>query len=192
MIRINLLPFRAARKKENVRRQISVFFLSLVFILFVVVYYNMKLNSVVQRMENEKKDISAQLTKYDKINREIKTIKAKLDTLNKKIAVISELEGNRKEAVLLMDVMTKLVVPNRMWFTDLSLQQDKIAIQGVAMDERTIADFMKNLQSVFRDVTLKSLQQNTLKGQGLTLKNFSFTLIKRPLQKPSVQGAEKS
>jgi len=94
--------------------------------------------------------------------------------------------------VLLMDVMTKLVVPNRMWFTDMSLQQDKIAIQGVAMDERTIADFMKNLQSVFRDVTLKSLQQNTLKGQGLTLKNFSFTLIKGPLQKPSVQGAEKS
>ena len=35
MIRINLLPFRAARKKENVRRQISLFLLSLAFLLVV-------------------------------------------------------------------------------------------------------------------------------------------------------------
>ena len=28
MIRINLLPFRAARKKENIRRQLTIFALS--------------------------------------------------------------------------------------------------------------------------------------------------------------------
>ena len=37
MIRINLLPFRAARKKENVRRQVSVFLLSLVLVVIIAV-----------------------------------------------------------------------------------------------------------------------------------------------------------
>ena len=45
MIRINLLPFRAARKKENVRRQVSVFLLSFVLIIIGVFYYNMWLGN---------------------------------------------------------------------------------------------------------------------------------------------------
>ena len=35
MIRINLLPFRAARRKENIRRQVSVFLLMIIFALTV-------------------------------------------------------------------------------------------------------------------------------------------------------------
>jgi len=44
MIRINLLPFRAARKKENIRRQISVFVLSVVCLALLMgfVFLNFK------------------------------------------------------------------------------------------------------------------------------------------------------
>ena len=45
MIRINLLPFRAARKKENIRRQVSIFLLSLAFLLIILFYYNWSLGS---------------------------------------------------------------------------------------------------------------------------------------------------
>ncbi|MCK7510703.1 MAG: hypothetical protein MZV70_46000 [Desulfobacterales bacterium] len=47
----------------------------------------------------------AELEKYDKINREIEEIKKKLDNLNKKLAVIRELEANRYEPVRLMDTL---------------------------------------------------------------------------------------
>ena len=40
MIRINLLPFRAARKKENIRRQVSIFFLFFGFVLAALLYFN--------------------------------------------------------------------------------------------------------------------------------------------------------
>ena len=33
MIRINLLPFRSTRQKENIRRQLSVFLLSIILTL---------------------------------------------------------------------------------------------------------------------------------------------------------------
>jgi type IV pilus assembly protein PilN len=36
MIRINLLPFRAARKKENIRRQLSIYVLSVVCLLLLM------------------------------------------------------------------------------------------------------------------------------------------------------------
>ena len=50
MIRINLLPFRTERKKENVRRQMSLFLLSLVLVLLVLFYYNFILNSKIVKL----------------------------------------------------------------------------------------------------------------------------------------------
>ena len=51
MIRINLLPFRAARKKENVRRQVSIFFLSFFFVVVVLVYYHISLGSKITNLK---------------------------------------------------------------------------------------------------------------------------------------------
>jgi len=183
MIRINLLPFRAARKKENVRRQISIFLLSFAFIIVVVVYYNVSLSGKIDQLKIRNQETSTQLAKYEKINKEIAEIKKKLKTLNTKIDVINNLDGSRNNAVLLLDSMTKLIVPNRMWFTSFTLKGNNIAIKGIALDERTIADFMKNLEGSYTNVTLKSMQQKSVKGKSLKLKDFSFEMAR--IQKPS-------
>ena len=109
MIRINLLPFRAARKKENVRRQISIFLLSFVFLLAVVIYYNVNLNQQIDRLKVKNKETTTQLAKYNEKNKEIADIKKKLTLLNKKIDVINDLNGSRTDAVLLLESMTPSV-----------------------------------------------------------------------------------
>lgn len=38
MIRINLLPYRAAQKKENIRRQISIFLLLLILMTLALFF----------------------------------------------------------------------------------------------------------------------------------------------------------
>jgi len=178
MIRINLLPFRAARKKENVRRQISIFLLSFAFIIVVVVYYNINLNRQINQLKVKNEETTIQLKKYEKINKEIASIKKKLSMLNKKIDVINNLDGSRTDAVILLDSMTKLLIPNRMWFTSFTLKGNNISIKGIALDERTIADFMKNLEGSYTNVTLKSMQLKAVKGKSLNLKDFSFEMAR--------------
>ena len=192
MIRINLLPFRAARKKENVRRQISIFLLSFVFLLVVVIYYNVNLNQQIDRLKVKNKETTVQLEKYKKINKEIAQIKKNLTLLNQKIDVINSLNGSRTEAVLLLDSMTKLIIPERMWFTSFTLKGDKIALKGVAMDERTIADFMKNLEGSYANVALKSMQRKEIAGKNVNLKDFSFEMAKRKKQTTPDKKPEKS
>ena len=51
MIRINLLPFRAARKKENIRRQISVFALSVVCLALLMGFVFLNLSRTVAALE---------------------------------------------------------------------------------------------------------------------------------------------
>ena len=117
MIRINLLPFRAARKKENIRRQVSIFVLSLVFLLIIFFYYNFNLSNKIDSLNTNIKNTKTELAKYNKINDEIAQIKKKLNNLKKKMAVMKTLEANRFEPTRLLDIMTQVVVPKRMWFT---------------------------------------------------------------------------
>jgi len=192
MIRINLLPFRAARKKENVRRQISIFLLSFVFLLVVVIYYSVNLNQQINRLKVKNEETTTQLAKYNKINKEIASIKKKLTVLNQKVDVINHLDGSRTEAVLLLESMTELIVPDRMWFTSFTLKGNNIALKGVAMDERTISDFMKNLEGSYANVALKSMKRKTIKGKNVNLKDFSFEIAKKKKQTTPDKKPEKS
>ena len=192
MIRINLLPFRAARKKENVRRQISIFLLSFVFLLVVVIYYSVNLNQQINRLKVKNEETTAQLVKYNKINKEIASIKKKLTVLNQKVDVINHLDGSRTEAVLLLESMTELIVPDRMWFTSFTLKGNNIALKGVAMDERTISDFMKNLEGSYANVALKSMKRKTIKEKNVNLKDFSFEMAKKKKQTTPDKKPEKS
>jgi len=63
MIRINLLPFRAARKKENVRRQLTVFFLSMALLVVAVFAVQWWLSSRVSSLDRKLKQTQAELDK---------------------------------------------------------------------------------------------------------------------------------
>ena len=178
MIRINLLPFRAARKKENVRRQVSIFLLSFILIIIGVFYYNNWLSNRIKKLEARNQETTKQIGKYDKINKEIAQIKKTLNNLKKKIQVIETLDSGRKNAVNLLESMTEMVIEERMWFTSLNVTGNNVSISGVALDERTIADFMKRLETKggYANVTLKSLRRKGIKGKSLKLKGFSMSM----------------
>ncbi len=179
MIRINLLPFRAARKKENIRRQVSIFLLSLAFLLIILFYYNWSLGSKINNLNAQIKQTQAELAKYDKINKDIAAIKKKLSNLKKKMAVMKTLEANRFEPTRLLDTMTQVIVPKRMWFTRLNSKGQNVTINGIALDNKTVADFMVRLEKseLFSDVDLKTLKQRKVKNSNL--KSFQISCIKR-------------
>ena len=184
MIRINLLPFRAARKKENIRRQVSIFMLSLAFLLIIFFYYNYSLSNKIDSLNTSIKNTKTELAKYNKINNEIAQIKKKLNNLKKKMAVMKTLEANRFEPTRLLDIMTQVVVPKRMWLTRLESKGNKVKINGIALDNKTVADFMVRLEDcgLFKEVDLTTLKRK--KQQAADLKSFAISCTKNPLVGP--------
>jgi type IV pilus assembly protein PilN len=184
MIRINLLPFRAARKKENVRRQISIFSLSVFFVAIALFYYNSVLANQVQALEDGISTTRVELKRYDAINKEIKLLQKKLKVLKQKRKVIEDLDASREDAVRLLDKMTEVMVPGRMWLSSFSARGDGVSLSGTAIDNKTVADFMTNLQKVeqFSDVNLKQTSRKVFE-KGVFFKSFSIN-FKRTLMKP--------
>jgi type IV pilus assembly protein PilN len=178
MIRINLLPFRKARKKENVRQQVSVFVLVLIFLILGMSYLALTLSRKIENRDSRIKTTTQQLSELTVLTKEIDDIKKKLDTIRKKTAVIKNLERNRKSSVILLDTMTDMVIPGRMWFTSLSDISESVEINGIAMDNKTVADFMIKLEGskLFSGVSLKTLKQQAIKD--VILKNFEISCRK--------------
>jgi len=167
MIKINLLPFRTARKKENIRRQLSILFFSLFLLIIILIYFNFRLSDRVQEIKSKVETTKAEVAKYEKINKEINEIKAKLQILKTKMDVIKTLESNRYEPVRLMEAMTNIIVPKRMWLVSLDGKGNTVNISGIAMNNQTIADFMTRLErsKLFESVNLKTLKQNVGKSK---------------------------
>jgi type IV pilus assembly protein PilN len=183
MIRINLIPFRSARKKENVRRHLSIFILSLVFVLVALGGLYFAFEYWVGTKRSLIASTKAEMAQYEQINREIEEYKKKLAVITKKIEIMRELESNRYEPVVLMDAMTDVVVAKRMWFTHMDTKPDMVNINGLAMDEKTVSEFMVRLEKtgLFAAVNLRIMRQ--VEMQKTMLRSFEISCAKKPIQK---------
>jgi type IV pilus assembly protein PilN len=200
MIRINLLPFRAARKKENIRRQVSVFLLSLVLVLIVLGWIHFYLQSKQEKLSTSVAEVKQELELYKKKDREIKTLRQKLKTLEQRKNVIEGLEAKRFKPVHVLDNLTQKVVPGRMWLTKMVLKNDRMDLAGIAVDNNTVANFMDNLETILKmqeankppaplypRVRLTSVQSQTVRQVGM--KKFQMIALEKqppaPKPKPS-------
>lgn len=190
MIRINLLPYRAARKTENVRRQVSLFFLSLVLASIAMLYLQISVNKKIADLNGKVKETAAELEKYKSKAKEVDTIKQKLDKLRTRMDVMSKLDKNRKGPINLLAAMTQLVIPERMWLESMSSNGGTIKFEGVVLDNKTAADFMSLLEksNLFSSVNLSSVKQKKYGHQ--KMKAFQITCIEAKSKTPE-EGQKK-
>ncbi|PIP39107.1 MAG: pilus assembly protein PilN [Desulfobacterales bacterium CG23_combo_of_CG06-09_8_20_14_all_51_8] len=180
MIRINLLPYRAARSKENIRKQISIFLLSFVLFIVLLGVFNIYLNSQKNKLSDNLDQLKKEVALYEAQARQVEEIKKKLDTLNKQIEVVNQLKDYREKPPKLLAKMTEMVVPGRMQLTRLTSDDASLALQGMALDNETVAVFMLRLErsALFSAVNLTSSQQ--VNKYNVDMKQFLITCIKMP------------
>ena len=157
MIRINLLPFRVARKKENIRRQISVFLLMILLTMVALFWYAQFINKQILIVREKTNQVNHQIATYKEKADRVAKIKKDLKTLEEKLEIVSSLKKQRGKQLTLFDNMTDLVVPERMWLESFKTDQNNVVIKGVAFDNPTIAEFMEKLErsSLFNKVDAK-------------------------------------
>lgn len=175
MIRINLLPFRVARKRENIRRIVSVFSLSMVLTLVVIFFLGRHLDSEVNEKQEKLSENQRKAATLEAQSRQSTAIRSELDVLETKLKIMSNLEKGRRQPVDIFEALTEAIIPQRIWLSEYKVEKDRIQITGLALDDKTVADFMTNLEKtgLFVAVSLGSVQQ---KAQGkINLRSFSLS-----------------
>ncbi|MFC1798921.1 PilN domain-containing protein [Thermodesulfobacteriota bacterium] len=155
-----------------------------------MLYYNGTLNGKITTLENNIKTTEAELAKYKKTIAEIARIKKDLKTLENKTKIINTLRKNRKWPITFMDTINDLIIEKRMWVTSLRAKGNNINIHGIAIDNKTVADFMTRLEKsqVYTGVTLKTV--GAKKVQKYNLKQFQITCKRKVVKKAPKKTAK--
>ncbi len=160
MIKINLLPVRAAKKKETSRQQVTMLSVTIAGVLVIcIALFAMIIAKIsttkdeIAKTEQEIQQLKTKIGEIDNIKKLQAEVKKKLDILNQ---LRKEKSGPVSRLALLADA-----VPDKLWLTKYSESSGVISISGVAFSEDVIAAFMRNLQSNpdFTNVELQVSEQ---------------------------------
>ena len=196
MIKINLLPFRAARKRENIRREVSIFLLTMIFLFVAGGYEFISLNQNLKHLEDEETRLREESKKYDKVLREIALLNKEIKIVETRLGVIEGLESDKTGALQLLEEVATAAPVERLWLNSLSESKGLLTLQGSAMDNNTVASFMTSLGKAehITNVDLKSTQLQDFPQYKLKASNFVLTCktsFSKPIPEPEKKVAKK-
>ena len=180
MIKINLLPYREKKKKENLVQQIWIISGSFIVFILLLVWLQIWINSSISDLKSKIKESEASLIELDKAIGDLDKFKKDKRELEQKLGVIATLEENRLAPVKTLDNLAMLVPSKNIWFIKITQKGDSLKIEGIGRDNIVVAEFMNDMEKFdpIKSVDLISSKNTEIAGTPLQRFNFSCVLKK--------------
>jgi type IV pilus assembly protein PilN len=188
VIRINLLPVREARRKNEARQQLVMLAASVIGAMLVCGVAHNVIRGRISDALARTKTLEAQLAQYKPQQEQVDAFKAKKAEIEQKLSVIERLERSRSGPVHILDELASRI-PERVWLTNLNANNGQVELAGMSLDNELIALFLTALNDspYFANVELESSELKTVKE--LKLNTFK---IRAQLESPDAPAGEAS
>lgn len=173
MIRINLLPVKALTAEVGRRQDLLIGGISLVLTLGLAVglylFQGIRLYGLGTETDGLKKEIEALNVQL----KEVGNLQQQVKALEGKIKVIDDLTKKKVGPVKIMEGLS-LATPSRLWLTEFRESGGNLAINGIAVDNQTVADFLKSLSTFVYFNNVDLVETTQFEQDGVSLKKFSI------------------
>ena len=184
MIRINLLPVRAAKKKESIRFQLTVAALVTFLVFAVSMAAYLVVSSEAGNLKDQITSGQQELESLKKKIGELSKIKEQKRVVEEKLRIISQLEANKTGPVKLFQRISNSM-PEKAWIRSLRDNGNVIAIDGYAADDEIVADTMRGLEKFgMGNVELDVAQRVIEKETGVEMVSFVIKIERQAPPKP--------
>ena len=175
MVYINLLPIREIKRRAKALQQLMVFGVCLAAVLAVLGLVGFYQASIASQLQADITSLNAEKQRYNEILAQIQKLEADKKLIESKIAVIKELKKSSALTVHVLDEVANLTPTKRIWLTTLNQSGASLQLNGMALDNQTLAGYMDALKTseYIADVNLVSSSQQQFAGSNL--KSFSLT-----------------
>lgn len=146
MIRINLLPHRAEKRKARQIQLIAFSVISLVLGVLVVGFVHVAISSQISYQERRNLYLKQETEVLDKQIAEIKKLREQTESLLARKTVVEELQTTRSDVVHLMDQMLR-ILPDGVYLKSLRQTGNKINISGYAQSNARVSTLMRAIDS---------------------------------------------
>ncbi|HEY4146216.1 PilN domain-containing protein [Pinirhizobacter sp.] len=146
MARINLLPWRAERRKQREREfymQLGVAALVGVVVAFAWVLW---MDTRIDNQNDRNTYLKGEITQLDERIAKIQDLEKTRSRLLQRKQIIEQLQANRSQMVHLFDEMVK-TIPVSGRLTNMKQTGDSLSLDGVAQSNASVADYMRNIEA---------------------------------------------
>jgi len=193
MVRINLLPVKQIKRILKARNEVIAFLFALLGLIVIILGLAFSRIVLVNDLNADINELKKEKNSYQSTINEIEKLKKDKAILETKLATIKKLKKGSHIAVRILNEIANLIPANRMWLNSLSQTPDLLKLSGIALDNETIAQFMKVLKEspLFTDADL--VNSSLVVVADRKLKSFSLNCSITPveLDAPAAETAAK-
>ncbi|MCB0364808.1 MAG: PilN domain-containing protein [Bdellovibrionaceae bacterium] len=191
MIKVNLLKNRSMQGGGDTTYAVSIdrggneaqkeavikIMLMAVFAVVLVFVENHNVDSLKEEQQRymiQLNELQAEVDKLKAENSKVSELEKQSKELEDKMKIMKQLSKTRLRELKALDYM-QTIMPERVWLTTLTYQDEKFSLKGFALTDDDLTDLIQALDKsvFFTDVILlQAKEQNTPDG---TLKNFEIT-----------------
>lgn len=146
MARINLLPWREARREELKRAFLTILGLVAAAGVILIMAADRVVNTQIENQRARNNYITQNIRELDKQVEEIKDLQRKRNQLIDRMRVIQELQGNRPIIVRVLDQLVR-TVPDGVFYTSVGARGQQLSIDGVAESNNRVSSLMRRLDA---------------------------------------------
>lgn len=180
MIRVNLLPHRAEKRKARQLQFVILCVLSLVLGAVIVGFVHVAISTQISYQERRNAYLKQEITILDKQIEEIKKLREQTQALLARKTVVENLQSTRSDVVHLLDQMLR-ILPDGVYLKSLKQTGYKISVVGYASSSARVSTLMRSIEdSPWLDTpTLIEVHATTVAGARLNEFSLNFNLTKQ-------------
>ncbi|MDQ0010926.1 type IV pilus assembly protein PilN [Luteibacter jiangsuensis] len=146
MARINLLPWRAERRKQREREFYTQLGLAFGAALVVLIGWSFWMDARIDNQGERNTYLQGEIKQLDNRIAKIKDLeKVRSDLLQRK-QIIEQLQANRSQMVHLFDELVK-TIPSSARLSGMKQSGDSMSLDGVSQSNSSVAEYMRNIEA---------------------------------------------
>lgn len=180
MIRVNLLPHRAEKRKARQLQFIVLSAASLVLGAVLVGFVHVAISTQISYQERRNAYLTQEIAILDKQIEEIKKLREQTQALLSRKTVVENLQSTRSDVVHLLDQMLR-ILPDGVYLKSLKQTGYRISVVGYAQSSARVSTLMRSIEdSPWLDSpTLIEVHATTVGGARLSEFSLSFNLTRQ-------------
>jgi type IV pilus assembly protein PilN len=189
MIRINLLPHRAEKRKA---RQIQFYAFSVITLMLaamLVGFVHVVITTQIEYQERRNRYLTDQIVLLDKQIAEIKLLKMEIAALMERKTVVEKLQSTRSDVVHLLDQMLN-ILPKSVYLKSIKQTGNKVDLIGFTQSNARVSTLMRSIESSqwLESPTLVQISAMAAIANGPRLSEFTLNFNLTP-QVPTTPAA---
>jgi type IV pilus assembly protein PilN len=182
MIKINLLPVRATKKKETAKQQLLLFVVALIaFLGLAFLVYSYELVKIKTTKDDIKKS-EIEIQRLKAVIGEIDNIERLQDEVKKKLDILNRLRREKTGPAIRLSKLSD-ATPEKVWLTRYAESGGNVSLSGIAFNEDLIAAFMRNLQASDEFINIELQVSEQIDYGGVKAKRFDISCALNPSKK---------